>query len=66
MIFSSNLNGLIQSIGAGGHISLKVGERMDIGGVSALVILAMVGLNFVRTASWEAMFCIFCPMLVLY
>jgi hypothetical protein len=34
----------------GGHISLKVGERMDIGGVSAPVILAMVGLNFVRTA----------------
>ncbi len=31
----------------GGALSLKVGKRMDIGGVLALVILAMVGLNFV-------------------
>jgi hypothetical protein len=38
---------------------------MDIGGVLAPVILAMVGLNFVRTALWEAMFCIIWPMLVL-
>jgi hypothetical protein len=38
---------------------------MDIGGVSAPVILAMVDLNFVRTAPWEAMFCIICPMLVI-
>jgi hypothetical protein len=30
----------------GGVISLKVGEDMDIGGVSALVIRAMVGINF--------------------
>ena len=30
------------------HISLKDGESIDIGGVSAPVILAMVGLNFVR------------------
>jgi hypothetical protein len=30
------------------EISLKVGGRIDIGGVSAPVILAMVGLNFVR------------------
>jgi hypothetical protein len=29
---------------------------MDIGGVVALVIVAMVGLNFVRTAPLEAMF----------
>jgi hypothetical protein len=50
----------------GGHVNLKVGKRMDIGGVSALVILAMVGLNFVRTAPWEVMFCIIWPMLVLY
>ncbi len=38
---------------------------MQIGGVSALVILPMVGLNFVRMAPWEAMFCIICPMLFL-
>ena len=30
----------------GGHISLEVGERIDIGGVSAPVILTMVGINF--------------------
>ena len=30
------------------HISLKTHGGMDIGGVVALVILAMVGLNFVR------------------
>jgi hypothetical protein len=39
---------------------------MDIGGVLAPVILAMVSLNLVRTALWEAMFCIIWPMLVLY
>jgi hypothetical protein len=39
---------------------------MEIGGVLALVILAMVDLNFVRTAPWEAMFCIIWPMLFLY
>ena len=32
--------------GHGGSIYLKVGERIDIGGVLALVILAMVGINF--------------------
>jgi hypothetical protein len=30
------------------HVSLKVGKEMDIVGVVALVILTMVGLNFVR------------------
>jgi hypothetical protein len=35
---------------------------MEIGGVLAPVILAMVDLNFVRTAPWEAMFCIIWPM----
>jgi hypothetical protein len=35
---------------------------MEVGGVMALVILTMVDLNFVRTAPWEAMFCIFWPM----
>ena len=30
------------------HISLRVGEEMDIGGVVVPVILTMVGLNFVR------------------
>jgi hypothetical protein len=49
----------------GGHISLKVGKRMDIGGVLALVILTMVGLSFVITANRGAMFCIIWPMLVL-
>jgi hypothetical protein len=39
---------------------------MDIGGVSAPVILTMVGLKFVRMAPWEAMFCTIWPMLVLY
>jgi hypothetical protein len=39
---------------------------MDIGGVSAPVILAMVGLNFVRTAQWKAMFCKIWLMLVLH
>ena len=34
-------------MGVGGHISLMDGERIHIGGVSALVIiLAMVGINF--------------------
>jgi hypothetical protein len=47
-------------------MSLNVGERMDIGEVSAPVILTMVGLNFVRRAPWEAMFCINWPILVLY
>jgi hypothetical protein len=37
------------------QISHKVHGDMDIGGVVAPVILAMVGLNFVRTALWEAM-----------
>jgi hypothetical protein len=32
------------------QISLKVHGDMDIGGVVALVILALVGLNFIRTA----------------
>ena len=50
----------------GGHISLKVCGIMDIGGVSAPVILAMVDLNFVRMAPWEAMFCIIWPMLFLH
>jgi hypothetical protein len=50
----------------GGHISLKVGERIDISGVLAPVIHAIVGINFVRTASWEAMFCIIGSMLFLY
>jgi hypothetical protein len=39
---------------------------MDIGGVVAPVILAMVGLNFVRTAPWEAMFCLIWPILFVY
>jgi hypothetical protein len=39
---------------------------MEIGGVSAPVILAMVDLNFVRTAPREAMFFIIWPMLFLY
>jgi hypothetical protein len=38
---------------------------MEIGGVLAPVILAMVDLNFVRSAPWEAMFCIIWPMLFL-
>ncbi len=50
----------------GGHESIKVGKNLDIGGVSAPVILAMVDLNFVRTAPWESMFCITWPMLFLY
>ncbi len=47
------------------HISLKVHGDMNIGGVVALVIVTMVGLNFVRKASWEAMFCIIWPMVFL-
>ncbi len=39
---------------------------MDIGGVSAPVNFAMVGLNFVRKVPWEAMFCIIWPMMVFY
>jgi hypothetical protein len=31
---------------------------MDMGGVVALVILTMVGLNIVRKALWEVTFCI--------
>jgi hypothetical protein len=38
---------------------------MDIGGVVAPVIHTIVGHNFVRTAPWEAMFCIIWPMLFL-
>ncbi len=49
----------------GGHISLKDGERFDIGGVSAPVILAMVGLNFVRMALWEVLCFMIWPMLFL-
>ena len=30
----------------GGHISLKVHEQINIGGVVALVFLAMVGVDF--------------------
>ncbi len=48
-----------------GRISVKVGKSMDIGGVSAPVILAMVGLNFIQTAPREAMFCLIWPILVL-
>jgi len=48
------------------HISLKVGEEMDIGGVVAPVIHAMVYLNFVRTASWEVLCFIIWPMLFFY
>jgi hypothetical protein len=48
------------------QISLKVHGDMDIGRVVAPVILAMLGLNFVRTAPWEAMFCKIWPMLFLY
>ncbi len=48
------------------QISLKVHGDMDIGGVVALVILAMLGLNFVRTAPWVAMFCKIWPMLCSY
>ena len=48
------------------HISLKVDEQINIGGVSAPVILAMVGLNFVRRhRSWEVMFFMIGPMLFL-
>ncbi len=47
----------------GRQISLKVHEEMNIGGVVAMVIHPIVGLNFVRTAPWEAMFCIIWPML---
>jgi hypothetical protein len=62
MIFSHQPKWINPIYARGGHISLKVGEWMDIGGVSARDILAMVGLNFVRTASWEAMLCIIWPM----
>jgi hypothetical protein len=48
------------------QISFKVNGDMDIGGVVALVISAMVGLNFVITLPWEAMFCLIWPMLFLY
>jgi hypothetical protein len=48
------------------HMSLKVHRDMDIGGVVALVILTMVGLNFIRTTPWEAMFCLIWPMLFVY
>ena len=34
----------------GGHISLKVGKDMDIGGVSAPVIRAMVGIVLLDVA----------------
>ncbi len=43
----------------------KDGERFDIGGVSAPVILAMVGLNFVRTALWAVLYFMIWPMLCL-
>lgn len=56
---------LIQFIGTGGHISHKDGKRFNIVGVSAPVILAMVGLNFVRTASWEVLCFMIWPMLFL-
>ncbi len=47
-VFFANLNGLNQSIGVGGgHISLEARKSMEIGGVLAPVILAMVDLNFV-------------------
>ena len=45
--------------------NLKVGESINIGGVSAPVILAMAGLNFVRTAhgrrcfSWSGPCCFY-------
>jgi hypothetical protein len=45
------------------QISLKVQGDMDFGGVVALVVLTIVGLNFVRKAPWEAMFCIIWPIL---
>ncbi len=50
----------------GGHVSLKVGKRVDISGVLALVINAIAGINFVRIALWDVMFCIIWPMLFLY
>jgi hypothetical protein len=48
------------------QISLKVPKDMDIGGVVALVILTMVGLNFVRSALWEVTLFRIWPMLFLY
>ena len=46
MIVLANLNGLINLWALGRHISLKVGKRIDIGRVSALDILAVVGIYF--------------------
>jgi len=46
MIFSRNPKWLNLMYGCGGGISLKDAERIDIGGVSAPVILAMVGIYF--------------------
>ena len=48
------------------HLSLKVGKEMDIDGVVALVIHAMVDLNFVKTASWKVLCFIIWPMLFNY
>jgi len=46
MTFYRHPNWINPNLGTGGHIRLKGGEQIHIGGVLASVILAIVGIGF--------------------